>query len=123
MEERLCSFETSMMAKEKGFNIPQRICCVSINGQTYHEIWTDSIVDTDEVLCYQPTQTILQKWLREQHSIEAYALPSYTDNGKYVWEVLKQRRLKTSQTSITKSYFDTYEDALEEGLKEGLKLI
>ena len=88
MKEQLISFETAKLAKEKGFDIP---CLYA------YRIWRENIKKTDKnplqglnieyepymggssasiKFYYQskqytlaPTQSLLQKWLREKHNI------------------------------------------------------
>lgn len=120
MEEELIKFNTAVLAKEKGFNIYR-------NTQYSKNVNPTTIYNYSEEKCklfndvyYVPTQTVLQKWLREKHNIDCISLPWTLDNGdkKYIWMIYKH----FSSTKEGKEY-DTYEQALEEGLYEGLKLI
>jgi hypothetical protein len=71
-----------------------------------------------------PTQSLLQKWLREVHNIyvstrESLAITGEleyvcTVNGKYINHGIKYKPINR---------FDTWEEALEIGLQEALKLI
>lgn len=96
MEEQLISFETAILAKEKKFNISCRYCTCN-NVQL-------------------PTQSLLQKWLREVHNIEVYVTPvkEITNDFKYYQWMIH---------TISFGIHDTYEKALEAGLIEALKLI
>jgi|SRR5690554_5239335 len=60
--------------------------------------------------CSAPTQTILQKWLREVHDIRVLI---YEGDKPYL----------TYQHNYSRGHFDTYEEALEEGLYEALLAI
>ena len=69
--------------------------------------------------CSAPTQSLLQKWLRDVHMI--FVNPNYdhirNDGSSYVkYGVM-------TKSSNSKEGFDTYEQALEVGLLEALKLI
>lgn len=133
MEERLCSFETSIIAKEKDFDI-------AVND--YSNIVEPEIVVTvakfnhnykahGNTVVSRPRQTLLQKWLREKHFLEVLV----TCNGSgWFYEINKAyfTGSLSGGTSVSWSKdsgpndsgeWETYEDALEEGLKEGLKLI
>lgn len=67
-----------------------------------------------------PTQTELQRWLREIKFVYVNVQPIiYTGELKASYY---QPLINQSTISIRKK-FDTWEDALEEGLKEALKLI
>lgn len=133
MEEKLCSPETSLQAKEKGFNIPQPKCCVLHNERLLSELLTDSLDDGCGFQCYQPTQTILQKWLRDNYDIfvSVQRVPTGSDEWEfsYIIEYLPQdkrdvkRRCPEFRYNFTSQRWNDWEDALEEGLKEGLKLI
>jgi hypothetical protein len=68
---------------------------------------------------YRPTQSLLQKWLREVHKIVVLVerLESQLDESENKYYPVIWRGKDTV------GYFDNYEDALEIGLQEGLKLI
>ena len=81
-----------------------------------------------------PTQSVLQRWLREVKSYNIYISHTYTVIDcqiKSIWEVLYEKMsfLKPNSTLILEDdlgrslAFDTYETALEAGLKECLSLI
>lgn len=135
MEERLCSFETSIIAKEKDFNI-------AVNDYSY--IVEPEIVITvakfnhnykshGNVTVSRPRQSLLQKWLRDEFDIFVEVKRIYT--GSDEWEFSYaigylprdkrdvKRRCQEFMHSYTSQRWNDYEDALEEGLKEGLKLI
>ena len=63
MEEIRVSFETAKLAKEKGFDID----C----GWKLRKLENGSFTHTNssELGIEQPTQSLLQKWLREVHNI------------------------------------------------------
>ena len=111
MEEQLISFETAKLAKEKGF---EKLCNFS-----YDE---DEIITANCEQAYNfvaPTQSLLQKWLREKHNFHIciwfnsltgkYRIDSPIDELDILFEKLNE--------------FKTYEEALEYGLFEILKLI
>lgn len=64
--------------------------------------------------------TLIQKWLRDNHSIIAMALPytviPFEEKISFIWMIHRH----TSSTA-TKRYYDSYEEALVEGVGEGLK--
>lgn len=136
MEETLITFETAKLAKEKGFDLKthnyyskdkyekvfrlkQGYCddywgdnyCFNWNtqGEPYKPFSKD---------CYSaPTQSLLQKWLREVHNIHIvvdYFFPDKT----YLFTIYTEcERIEGSED------YKTYEEALEKGLYEALKLI
>lgn len=114
MEKQLIDFETAKLAYEKGFKIHQS------------DYFNNKSLNVKDLYCYQrPTQSFLQKWLREIHNIHVYPILSYTNNQKYTIELRYNfNKIKTSQTGLTeKPYYNTYEEALKNGLFEALKLI
>ena len=141
MEDQIVSLETAKLAKEKGFNVPSfGLYCVECDENKNED---DSLVNYYEDDFYKlknhndeenqkgshhmysaPTQSMLQKWLREKHFVYVTALPSYTDNSdskKCYFEIAHKRRLM--QMGDIYSYFNTYEEALEAGLREALRLV
>jgi len=69
---------------------------------------------------HAPTQSLLQKWLREKHNIWVYGKPSnYTDG----WDFRIYRKGSKCLYTVLKDDYELYEDGLEKGLQEALKLI
>ena len=64
IHEEICTYEVCKLAKEKGF--PQD-----------YQSWTGDLYDkngglcfsTDSEFCVAPTQSLLQKWLREERGV------------------------------------------------------
>ena len=95
----------------------------------------------DHIVCkYKaPTQTVLQKWLREIYSIYLYVEYSYIDSStwEFTYEIIhfpeELRNKKRNNWERVSSFqsaggsyvggFKTYEEALEKGLQESLKLV
>ena len=129
MQEQLVSFETALLAKEKGF----------IQTETFYGISSSLIYDVNKKAkpSYQktqedevdaPTQSLLQKWLRERHGIQteismgvkyindkltnlySYSIFSCSPQLKINWKFSYKKPI-------------TYEEALEAGLLEALKQI
>ena len=133
MTEQLISFETAKLAKEKGFDIPTLYGC-NEQGElleyfTYAsyspgepEIRIDEFINKWE---YQlPTQSLLQKWLREKYNQHIYLFP--LDKGKWGFE---NNSISINLDHIFINYmyegkeYNSYEEALEVGLQEALKLV
>lgn len=133
MNEQLISFETAKLAQEKGFN---QLCVDFINTDNEVDSLIKYIGDTLEEKLetaknlfkyYKPTQSSLQKWLREEHNINVlvdydnYSKIGYTFKigyGEYPNDIEDH-----SNGKFGLSPFITYEKALEVGLQEALKLI
>lgn len=134
MKDEIISFETAKSAKNKGFNIPQ-LSWYNFSGL---------FVKGDYIREYQsangkfptytaPTQSLLQRWLREKHqiNIESNYLPNiqkFRCLYKPMYIIPKNFKTRKEYLEATEKYYgkedyDTYEQALEKGLQEGLKLI
>ena len=134
MEEQLISFDTAKLAKEKGFNIPT-ISYYSPKGRSEESEgymterlessnWNDGQgsypTHAKDVECSAPTQSLLQKWIREVHNISIKIDDFYT-NGKLRFDFSVSEL--GSQDDNPKGIFEIYEEALEMALFEALKLI
>lgn len=133
MKEQLIDFETAKLAKAKGFNQIVGIGVKYNLGQYYNHKGElngafsiehlRSIVNKEEAnsepIVAAPTQSLLQKWLREVHSIivsvdigddRTYFISltviSHNSNGDNIW-----------------GNYKTYEEALDNGLQEALEQI
>lgn len=132
MKEELVSLETARVANEKGFTWE---CERYFNDKD--EMWT--YVNWGEGLyegsCFRPTQSLLQKWLRELHNIDVVISPErFKDGVNYCvqaqkWDLSSNPELnpnfivKGSYWFNDNGEYPTYELALEKGLQEALKLI
>lgn len=126
MEETLISLETAELANKKGFDIP----CIYYYSQK-------GILSGDPIKGYRklmhketaaPTQSLLQKWLREKYNIIVWALPmavsaSDTKGFRYSWIIAKYGQSEDCIMDETPLGYLTWEEDLDEGLKAGLKLI
>lgn len=114
MNEQLISFETAKLAKEKGF---KRLCDFS-----YDE---DGMITGNCEQAYNfvaPTQSLLQKWLREKHHLIIIVAYQYEhDSTPYSYWIYKE--LQSLPINQWVNDLNTYEEALELGLQEALKLI
>jgi len=144
MKEQLITFDTAKLAKEKGFFIHTKYYYnsdnpLSNNIELKSRGWTteesEGIVYTriheeSGLLTYQidsinnaPTQSLLQKWLREVHIIEVYVVPYSVSGGHAMRGGKGFYEVVVDKSVTTWSGHKTYEEALEEGLQEALKLI
>ncbi len=121
MSDTLVSFETAKLAKEKGFP--------DILGLTYSQ---DGRLEGHRSINYPaPTQSLLQKWLREEHNISVNPIPNFkTKVNQYHIGIVFINKGVVDSTIMriddvykTIVLFDSYEEALEKGLQEALKLI
>lgn len=140
MQEQLITFDTAKIAKEKGFDL--EFCNVGwhgdfgdLKGDSYPFLGTYSFYKSiycnnkDEHQIQRPTQSLLQKWLREIHNIKVSVMcqPSYKDNNNKTshWEIMLSsiNPYKHLRVEREDEHFNIYEECLEAGLQEGLKLI
>lgn len=142
MKDELVTFETAKLAKEKGFDescsyyidsrFPTLHCTGDLDEQNIHPS-----------LDYKaPTQSLLQRWLREQHMIYISVDPETIGSDEWEWTYKIQHLPKEHREVkrrcghfVYKSSYNespggtywgawrTYEEALEIGLKDGLSLI
>lgn len=139
LSEPVVSFETANLAFERGF----RDVVGLINGKSYYnhkgELNGDSTEELKEYLQLRkqfetdediekhktkfsipaPTQSLLQKWLRDEHRI-VLTISYGSLCRKYCYEIQTNYRLDAIDSEF---HFTTYEEALEDGLKEALILI
>ena len=79
---------------------------------------------SDDMWLLRPTQSLLQKWLREVHNVSM--LPSFNDNNAdcyYYFIHTNTKKAYSNRICSLKMDYSTYEEALEKGLQEALKLI
>jgi hypothetical protein len=121
MTDQLISFETAKLACKKGFREEQ-------------EFYIDSESRINHVhrgfMC--PTQSLLQKWLREIHNfficIKCDGKSKFDFHGyplnEETWTGQRDKEYGFGPEIGAKPYrFNSYEEALEIGLQEALKLI
>jgi hypothetical protein len=114
MKEQLVSFETAKLAREKGFN---ENCYFGFDNNVGNETLGDlNYTNSDNLYLMQPTQSLLQKWLRDVKGIRIIINTDYIKET-YSYSIFS----KLHAIKEYRSY--TYEEALEEGLKDALKLI
>jgi hypothetical protein len=154
MKDQLVSFETAKLAKKKGFDE----YCYDIyrnNGteEDSHYFFWKTVVDnafieekriarikiypnediSSNACCAAPTQCLLQRWLREEHSLFISIEDSngVLDKEHFRFQVSKLHKkhiYKTSQTAFNfedkkDGSYNTYEEALEAALVQSLNLI
>jgi hypothetical protein len=133
MKEELITFETAVLAKEKGFN-EEVLCHYKNDGLDW---FLDELKNSDlERSEYsRPTQSLLQKWLREKHIIDTNPICNYHHqkgrmyhagiifiNAKGEVDIIIIPETDKSLDTIHR-YYKSYEKAIEEALQEALKLI
>lgn len=147
MEEQLVSFETAVLAKEKGFNEHVHACynskgiiedlnniwnCGCEGGMQLEEWFYDYNNYKHLELISTPTQSLLQKWLRDVHNTHVVLIPKFDlinpENINYYWKIISNTNTEIIQKASldkegTGSYWTVCEEALEVGLGQALLLI
>lgn len=139
MKDELITFKTAKLAKEKGFD-ELCLCCyayspqysysrnekclesaINMTGNLYFD--SDDMVNAEKngyTTWLAPTQSLLQRWLREAHSIHINIW--YEKSGKFTGN-LNDDCANVIGIALFGEQWNTYEEALEAGLVEALKLI
>lgn len=120
MKDKLIDFNTAKLAKEKEFKEPV------IEGYTNEG--NPFVKDYEKPHCYNvrglfsaPTQSLLQKWLRENYYINVEV--SIHNTKTFWYDISKIDSEEVISIKVIEPIYNTYEEALEAGLIEGLKLI
>ena len=143
MEDTLISFETAKLAKEKGFDEKVYreydksgyLRCTSKSADVVLGPYDELLKSTEYPA---PTQSLLQRWLREVHNCFIDILPHRDGDSKnkqwknkedVFWTVDVDYYGKnfeinlTNNADFTQHFNKSYEEALEIGLYQALKLI
>lgn len=126
MKEQLVSNKTAKLAQARGFNVDcdnaygifGSSASKSHLGNKYHMVSSRWEGDTKKVMA--PTQSLLQKWLRESvYCINVQVSWVDTLSDIYVYYILSTG----NGIRPDSKFYHSYEEALEHGLQEALKLI
>jgi hypothetical protein len=114
MEDELILFETAKIAKEKGFDLNVNEGFTK-DGKNFM-CGKKSEFFPEE--CRRPTQSLLQKWLREIHNIHITIFSKSQES----WMCRITYKGQSLKDGIYAEDFENYEKALEYALKESLKI-
>jgi hypothetical protein len=125
IHEEICTYEVAKLARDKGFNVQ------TFDWYDYTGNYNKGFIPHKLHECprykeyYAPTQSLLQRWLREEKGviIEVICLPTTRTSSKYEY---KRHLFWGSDGHYLESeygdeIFDTYELALEDALKYALE--
>lgn len=152
MKEQLIELETAKLAKEVGFNV----LCLNLHGEDLGYMGVHKVDNCNQMNAKDqfsaPTQSLLQKWLREEKKMEVTVVPVFRDKcgydsfkrDGYAFDIMQiepcqfltwadfnrcaedrdeeQKEYPEDEWCLSPSV-STYEQALEAGLVEGLKLV
>ena len=136
MKDEIVTYPTAKLAKEKGFdwNILHSYRDGILDFEEHFEgTISEMYFNANDInrtkfkeVLSAPTQSLLQRWLREVHSIDC--LVHLNMNNEYSCHIYKNHLSINKDKDIWKGEGiipngKKYEDVLEEGLQEALKLV
>lgn len=125
IHEELCTYEVAKLAKEKGFpqDPDKNDHCLmycwdglrNIHPLAMWIVWEMEEYDHDNLYA-APTQSLLQRWLREE---KGYYVYPFFDNKELKWTYVVREKTGDMWIPLVGETpnFDTYELALEDALK------
>jgi len=140
MDEQFITFETAKLAKAKGFDV-ECLYVYNPNGvliSKWYECTAEIECVTGDMILNQfkirhdfykaPTQSLLQKWLREVHEIEIEVWREVNFSSESYYNTYSVNVSNTKLTfpvgeSLSVNHINIYESALEQGLVNALNLI
>lgn len=122
IHDEICTYEVCKLAKEKGF--PQDVFgTCEMKSACYLEdgrFCKDGCIYPIEDAYTAPTQSLLQRWLREEKKWNI-VVRMYEDKGYYWFIQNSKGQLQESYFTYSDEMFDTYELALEDALEYTLE--
>lgn len=124
MEDQLITFETAKLAKEKEFR-------EEVIYYYFHQaLYKDSLLNynipnasyNNPNIYSAPTQSLLQKWLREVHYFHIDIL-AIANADAYIFKIIDLKTRKKLYFGEDHIKYSTFEDCLETGLIKTLKTI
>lgn len=123
--EEICTYEVCKLARDKGFNVQ------TFDWYDYTGNYNKGFIPHKLHECprykeyYAPTQSLLQRWLREEKgvciSVEAYPTYATKNNILYSWAIKYRSSGHSMEHEQSFNTFSTYEKALEDALKYALE--
>ena len=129
MEDTLITFETAKLAKEKGFRESVLDAFEKDGARSKERTLEGGYYDYNyngSESYSAPTQSVLQKWLREKYSIDIGIVKEVNKYLMIVYNIIMSDSCNASpyrDLINLEVNCDTYEEALEFALEKGLTLI
>ena len=131
MRDDVILLETAKLARDKGFKVPcdgryfwDHKWQLSLKGAVKCSNDSD-MKDRSNVSYCAPTQSLIQKWLRDEHRI--YVTVSSIEDGENIlfdYSIKQKAQIFGYSEIKTKlQEFKTYDEALESGIEKALNLI
>jgi len=131
MKDELISYKTAQLAKEKGFewktlNAYDGVPMVCSHSESIFKPLNYNSPSGGNYVS-APAQSLLQRWLREEHFIDIDITPTVWDSNRvyrgFIHQDFIRSEIHLKNICREFSYNINYEEALEKGLQEALKLI
>ena len=125
IHDEICTYEVAKLAKEKGFN-EYEACShlyeVDERWYTLTKYNNARGIDWSKSYFYAaPTQSLLQRWLREEKGIHIAVFPSMSNSFEFDYIVYIKGDKFWNPIYTALSDFDAYGLTLEDALKYALK--
>lgn len=115
IHEQICTYEVCQLAKEKGFPL-QKV--IKQDGRAFFYELPQSHPDWANCdAWYLPTQSLLQRWLREEKGLHIAVFPNMANSFEFDYIVYNKGDKFWNPIYTVHSDFATYELALEDALK------
>lgn len=126
IHEQICTFEVAKLAREKGFNV-QTFDWYDYTGNYNKGFFPHELHECPRYKeYYAPTQSLLQRWLREEKglyvSVEAYPTLAIMRKVCFAWVIKSGSDGYFMKQNDSLQTFYSYELALEDALKCALEL-
>ncbi len=117
--DEICTYEVAKLVKEKGFN-EYVDTFYAENCNTPHSQGPEKWNDYDGRYA-APTQSLLQRWLREEKGLHIEISVSVNDKHCFYWALYSKGCDCWEEVVMCSDEYATYELALEDALKYALK--
>ena len=128
IHDEICTYEVAKLAKERGFDVPTHY---AYNENCQKAMYMELCLNRntkDSRSISAPTQSLLQRWLREERGIQIYIdsdLDFDDETFVYEWQIANKENFDNGGFEIhrynSEESHSTYELALEDALAYSLK--
>lgn len=121
IREETCTYEVAKLAKDKGFNVQ------TFDWYDYAGNYHKGFIPHELHECprykeyYAPSQSLLQRWLREEKGLHIAVFPNMANSFEFDYIVYNKGDKFWNPIYTAHSDFATYELALEDALKYALE--
>ena len=123
IHEEICTYELCKLAKEKGFNVPTlRYYLIDTEDWSKTSVYKDW--NESPIFYSAPTQSLLQRWLREEKGVVFGISPMQEMDCEYLGWCATIYKVDENGYGLSwkeELYYNTYELVLEDALKYALE--